>query len=99
MKEGKKTNLQIRGVPPQLVSKVRQRATKKSQTMSQFLIDLLEREMSQPSMEEWLEEVRSWKPIPVRGGMTGAQAVREAREERAEQLARRFEERHRGSKR
>jgi hypothetical protein len=96
MKKEKTTNLQIRGMPPALRQKVRERAGKKGLTMSQYLIEVIRRETEQPSMEEWLEEVRSWEPIPVRGGMTAAQAVREAREERAEHLARGAIERARG---
>lgn len=89
------TDLQVRGLPVTIREKVRGRARRKGQTMSQYVIDLLRKDTDQPSLEEWLEEVRHWKPVPVRGGMTAAQAVREAREERAEQLARGFEERER----
>jgi hypothetical protein len=96
MKEAKKTNLQIRGIAPELVAKVRLRANTKSQTMSQYLIDLIQRWIEeQEKAEKWLDEVRTWEPIPVRGGMTGAQAVREAREERVRHLARNAMQRRR----
>ncbi len=71
------TNIQIRGVPTSLRNKVRARATKKGQTMSQYLIDLIRTDTSRPTLDEWLEQARRWTPIPTR--MTGAQAVREAR--------------------
>lgn len=88
MKEAKRTNLQIRGIPPEIVAKVRERAGKKGRTMSQYLIDLIERGMDeQEKLENWLDEVRTWEPIPVAPGTDVAQAVREAREERAEHLA------------
>lgn len=45
--------------------------------MSQYLIELVRRDVDQMSMEEFLEEVRRWKPLGHR--MSGAQAVREAR--------------------
>lgn len=45
--------------------------------MSQYLIELVRNDVDQMSMEEFLEEVRRWKPLGH--GMTGAQAVREAR--------------------
>ena len=87
VKKDSLTNIQIRGVPRELLHKLRARSTKQRKTMSQYAIEVLENDLSRPSMEEWLEEVRRHR-IPVRGSMTGAQAVREAREERAEQLAR-----------
>jgi hypothetical protein len=98
MKEPKKTNLQIRGVSPELVAKVRERADKKNQTMSQYLIDLIRKETEHLSLEEWLDLVRRQPPTPVRGIITAAQAVREAREERAEHLANIFRERDRARK-
>lgn len=55
--------------------------------MSEYAIELLERDLARPSLDEVLDRIRRHR-IPVRGSMTGAQAVREAREERAEQLAR-----------
>lgn len=89
----RKTNLQIRGISTELHDKVRKQAEKRGQTMSEYLMDLIRNAPDQPSMEEWLEEVRRWKPVPIRPGTDVARAVREAREERAEQLARSFEER------
>lgn len=89
------TDLQVRGLPVTLREKVRARAGKKGQTMSEYVIDLLRKETGHSSLEEWLDELRRLPPIPVKGVMTAAQAVRDAREERAEQLARGFEERER----
>lgn len=71
------TNIQIRGVPVALREKVRRRANRRGQTMSQYLIDLVRNDADQMSMEEFLAKVRRWKPLPHR--MSGAQAVREAR--------------------
>lgn len=89
MKGARTTDLQIRGMPSALRDKVRARATKKGQTMSQHLIDVIQRAIDdQENAEAWLEKVRNWKPIPVKPGTDTAKAVREAREERAEQLAR-----------
>ncbi len=77
MRGARTTNIQIRGVPAPLRDKVRTRARKRGQTMSQYLIDLVRMDVDQMSTEEFLEEVRRWKPLGH--GMTGAQAVREAR--------------------
>lgn len=88
MKKRGQTDLQIRGLPTALRDKVRLRAKRKGQTMSQYLIEILEREHAQPSLEEWLEEILSQPRTALRGDP--AQAVREAREEREEQLAANF---------
>src|SRR5579859_1556618 len=82
-----RTNIQIRGASSALLEKLRARARSKGKTMSQYAMEVLQKDLAYPSLEDWLDEVREQR-IPVRGGMTGAQAVREAREERAEQVAR-----------
>lgn len=84
---GARTDLQIRGMSVVLRNRVRARAAKSGQTMSQYLIGLVEKDTEGRSLEEWLEDVRRWKPIAVRPGASAAQAVREAREERSEHLA------------
>ena len=53
----------------------------------------LKRELDRGSLEEWLDEVAK-HPISSRPGISAAQAVREAREERADQLARVGTHRH-----
>jgi hypothetical protein len=63
--------------------------------MSDYVIDLIRNAPDTRAMERWLDEVRRWKPIPLKPGTDVAKAVREAREERAEQLARGAEERDR----
>ncbi len=86
MPKSGRTDLQIRGVPQDLIEKLRTRAEKQGTTMSQYAIDLLTQAVSRAELEEWLVRVRR-HPIPVRPGISAAQAVREAREERAEHLA------------
>jgi len=88
MKKRGQTDLQIRGLPVALRDKVRRRAKRKGQTMSQYLIEVLEREHARPTLDEWLDEILSGPRS--RSTMDVAQAVREAREEREEQLAANF---------
>lgn len=98
MKRGARTNIQIRGAPSALLEKLRARAGKAGKTMSRYAIEVLERDLSHPSLEEWLEKVRR-HPIPVHGDMSAAQALREAREEREEHLASLFRPRSRRPRR
>jgi hypothetical protein len=93
VKGTKKTNLQIRGIPSDLHDRVRREADRRGQTMSDYVIELIRNAPDERSIQQWLEEVRSWKPVPLKPGTDTAKAVREAREERADQLARGFEER------
>lgn len=74
-----KTDLQIRGIPRELRAKVRRQSERSGQTMSQYVIELIRNAPEQPSVEEWLKMVRSWKPIPVKPGADVAKALREAR--------------------
>ncbi len=92
MKKEARTNIQIRGASSELREKLRARAQSKGKTMSQYAMELLEDDLSRPTLDEVLDRIRQHR-IPVRGSMTGAQAVREAREERADQLARAAEHR------
>ncbi len=88
MAKEKRTDLQIRGIPASLVSRIRARAQRSGQSMSQFLTELIQKDLDdRERMERWLEEVRNWEPISVAPGTDVAKAVREAREERAEHLA------------
>ena len=85
-KEKARTNIQIRGASPDLLERLRARALKQGKTMSQYAIEVLEQDLAHPSLDEWLARVASHR-IPVRPGISAAQAVREAREERADHLA------------
>lgn len=86
MKKETRTDFQIRGVPRELVEKLRARAESKGKTMSQYAMELLEQDLSRPTLDEVLDRIARHR-IPVRPGISAAQAVREAREERAEHLA------------
>lgn len=49
------SNLQIRGVPAALHEALAERARARGLTMSQYVIQLLERDLGRPTMEDWLE--------------------------------------------
>ncbi len=98
MKKDARTNIQIRGASTALLEKLRARARSKGKTMSQYAMELLEEDLSRPTLDEVLDRIARHR-IPVKGDMTGAQAVREAREERADQLARGAEDRMKRARR
>ena len=77
---GKKTDVQLRGVPVVLRDRLRKRADSKGLSMSQYVIEILADDLARPSLGDWLAEVGKAPPIDL-GGKTGADLVREGRRE------------------
>jgi hypothetical protein len=77
---GRKTDLQIRGVPVALRDRLRRRADGKRLSMSQYVIQILQDDLSRPTLDGWLAEVGKLPPIDLKG-RTGADLVREGRRE------------------
>ena len=77
---GKKTDVQLRGVPVALRDRLRKRADSKGLSMSQYVIEILAVDLARPPLSEWLAEVGKARPIDLRG-KTGADLVREGRRE------------------
>lgn len=77
---GRKTDVQLRGVPVALRDRLRKRADSKGQSMSQYVIEILTDDLARPSLAGWLAEVGKSPPIDLRG-KTGAALVREGRAE------------------
>ncbi len=60
-----KVDLQIRGVPLKLQRRIRGAATRKGMSMSKYVIQILEDNVDQPeSINEWLDLVMSYPPVP-----------------------------------
>jgi hypothetical protein len=77
---GKKTDVQLRGVPLVLRERLRKRADSKGLSMSQYVIEMLTDDLARPSLAEWLAEVGKSPAIDL-AGKTGADLVREGRRE------------------
>jgi antitoxin FitA len=77
---GKKTDVQIRGVPVALRDRLRRRADSKGLSMSQYVIEILTDDLARPTLAEWLAEVGKSPPIDL-GEKAGADLVREGRRE------------------
>jgi len=77
---GKKTDVQLRGVPVGLRDRLRRRADSRRLSMSQYVIEILQDDLARPTVAEWAAEVGKHPPIDL-GGKTGAELVREARRE------------------
>jgi hypothetical protein len=76
----KRTDLQIRGIPVKTRDALRRKTESKGVSMSQYLIDLIQRDVERMPLEEWLATVR--KDPPVELGRSAADVLKEVRDER-----------------
>lgn len=82
------TNIQIRGVPVKLRDKLKRRARSEGKSMSQYLVELIERDLEKPTMREFMRRLRQREPMEL--DVPAAEIIREAREEREAELMRRI---------
>lgn len=71
--------LQIKQIPDELHRELRARAASSRKTLRDYVLSLLEREVSLPTVEDWLGEVR--QNDTVADGPPSAELVKAAREE------------------
>jgi hypothetical protein len=55
--------IQIKQVPAKLHQQLRERAREEGQSLSQYVLSVLERDLATPSMREWLKKVAEDDPI------------------------------------
>ena len=73
--------IQVRNVPDRLHKELMRRAAKRGLTLTDYVEQILEREMSRPPAEDVFERINR-RPI-VDWGVSGVELVHEARRERA----------------
>jgi len=83
--------IQIRNVPDDLHKALKVRAAREGISMSELILRELPRIAHRPTFEEVLARIRARGPVA--DGPSGAELVREAREEREAQLDARFDRR------
>lgn len=72
--------LQVRNVPDELHRELIRRADARGMTLTDYVQEILEREVSRPPREEVFERIRMAEPVDF-GGRTAADIIREARRE------------------
>ena len=77
--KAKTTDLQIRGIPVKLRDDLRRKAESKGVSMSQYLIDLIHRDVQKMPLDEWIAMVRKNPRVDI--GMSAAELLHEARAE------------------
>jgi hypothetical protein len=75
-------NVQVKGVPEDVHAELRRRARVRGRTVRDYLLDLIICDQQRPTREQWLERLHQLRPVDV----SGADLVREARQEREQQL-------------
>jgi plasmid stability protein len=80
--------IQIKNVPTELHERLRERARRDGRNLSEYALDVLERDLAVPTTREWLERLREDEPVT---GITSEEIVsliHEGRAERDEQILR-----------
>jgi antitoxin FitA len=78
--------IQVKHVPPALHAAVRERAAEEGMTVSDYVLDLLRRDLSLPSRRQWLARVANRQPVDVKAVAT-LDAVRAEREDEMSRTA------------
>ena len=78
--------IQVRSVPDKLHRELLRRAKKRGQTLTDYIQQILEREVSRPPVEDVFERIAKLPPVNL--GRPAADLIREDRAERDEHLAR-----------
>ena len=72
--------IQVRNVPDRLHKELVRRARVRGQTLTDYLQEILEREVARPDREEVFRRIRQSDPVDL--GVPAATLIREGREER-----------------
>lgn len=77
--------LQVKNVPAELHDALRARAKNEGMSVSDYLLDLLRRDLSRPTTREWFEKLSRLEPAAT--DIDSAAVVRAVRAERDKQIA------------
>lgn len=77
--------IQVRNVSEKLHRELVRRAKRRALTLSDYIKDLLERDVRRPMVEDVLDRIESSPPIDL-GGKTGADLIHEDRTERERRI-------------
>ncbi len=81
-------SLQVKNVAEPLHEQVRKRAAERSMTVGDYVLDVVRRDLSRPTLDAWLDRVHHESPTDLRPDDVVA-VIHEGREEREAELMRR----------
>lgn len=73
------TSLHVRDLPDDVHEELRRRAARRGMSLRRYTIEVLTEHCAMPTMDEWLDSLHELPRAEV--GISGAEAVREARAE------------------
>jgi hypothetical protein len=79
--------IQVKKVPAELHDRLRARARLEGRNLSDYVLDVLRRDLSMPSTREWLERLEQDERVTTISSLDISKAIHEARAERDEQIA------------
>jgi plasmid stability protein len=80
--------IQIKNVPPELHQRLRERARREGRNLSEYTLEVLERDLALPTTREWLQRLRQDEPVPGIASEEIVDAIDRGRAERDEQILR-----------
>lgn len=80
--------IQVKNVSPELHSRLRARARSEGRSLSDYVLDVLRRDLALPTMREWLAQLERDEPVADVSSEQIVRAIREGREQRDEQIER-----------
>jgi plasmid stability protein len=78
--------IQIKNVPPDLHDRLRERARREGRSLSEYTLEVLERDLALPTTREWLDRLRQDEPVEGISSEEITSLIREGRAERDEQI-------------
>ena len=72
--------IQVKSVPETLHAELRRRAEEEGMTLSEYVLDVLRRDLTVPGQRQWLERLESRKPVRTTGALDALDAARAERE-------------------
>ncbi len=75
--------IQIKNVPEDLHAAIRSRAAEEGKTVSEYVLDLVRRDLEMPTMRQWLARLKTREPVKP---FDSVALIHEIREERAREI-------------
>jgi hypothetical protein len=72
--------IQVKDVPEALHAELRRRAEEEGMTLSEYVLDVLRRDLTVPGQRQWLEGLGSREPVRTTGALDALDAARAERE-------------------
>ncbi|HEY7932789.1 MAG TPA: hypothetical protein VID48_03100 [Solirubrobacteraceae bacterium] len=78
--------IQVKNVPTELHDRLRERARREGRNLSEYVLDVLERDLAVPSTREWLARLERDEPVSDISSEDVVRAVQAGRTERDERI-------------